>query len=250
MFHREKGDQETNQSLRYNRTLLVWEQVMADMPACVELETGAQPTASIIWLHGLGADGHDFEPIVPELKLPSVLPVRFVFPHAPVRPVTLNGGMPMRAWFDIVKIGMHQPRDLAGMQASRVMLEALIARENARGIPASRIVLAGFSQGGAVALYTGLQYREKLAGIMALSTYLPLDGFEVQTDSANGRTAIFYAHGTQDPVVPLQLAVQTRDALSARGYTVLWHTYPMPHAVHPDEIADIRDWLLSVLPLT
>ncbi|MGA9854946.1 MAG: alpha/beta hydrolase [Gammaproteobacteria bacterium] len=220
---------------------------MADLLECVELETGARPTASIIWLHGLGADGHDFEPIVPELKLPSALPVRFVFPHAPVRSVTLNGGMPMRAWFDIVKIGMQQPRDKAGMQASCRMLEALIARENSLGVPAARIVLAGFSQGGAVALYTGLQYREKLAGIMALSTYLPLDGFEVRTDTANKRTSIFYAHGTQDPVVPLPLAEQTHDALVARGYPVIWHTYPMPHAVHPQEIMDIRAWLVSVL---
>ncbi len=221
---------------------------MSDLPECVELETGAQPTASIIWLHGLGADGHDFEPIVPELKLPSTLPVRFVFPHAPVRPVTLNNGMPMRAWFDIVKIGVHQPRDQAGMRASSRMLQALIARENARGIPATRIVLAGFSQGGAVALYTGLQYRENLAGIMALSTYLPQDSFEVQANATNSRTSIFYAHGTQDPVVPLLLAEQTRDALMARGYTVLWHTYPMPHVVHPDEIIDIRAWLVRVLP--
>ncbi|MDE2090326.1 MAG: alpha/beta hydrolase [Gammaproteobacteria bacterium] len=221
---------------------------MAALPECVELETGAQPTASVIWLHGLGADGHDFEPIVPELRLPGALPVRFVFPHAPVRPVTLNNGYRMRAWFDIVKIGMHQPRDLAGMQASCAMLGALIARENARGIPATRTVLAGFSQGGAVALYTGLQYKQRLAGIMALSTYLPLDGFALQTNPVNKQTSIFYAHGTQDPVVPLQLAEQTRDELMLRGYPVIWHTYPMPHAVHPAEIEHIRAWLLSVLP--
>jgi phospholipase/carboxylesterase len=223
------------------------EQVMTDLPECVELETGAKPSASIIWLHGLGADGHDFEPIVPELKLPIALPVRFVFPHAPVRPVTLNNGMPMRAWFDIVKIGMHQPRDKAGMRAACAGLEALIARENSRGIPAARIVLAGFSQGGSVALYTGLQYREKLAGIMALSTYLPLDDFALRTAVANSHTSIFYAHGTQDPVVPLLLAEQTRDALMARTYPVSWHTYPMPHTVHPAEIEHIRAWLLNVL---
>ncbi len=221
---------------------------MAELPECVELETGAQPTASVIWLHGLGADGHDFEPIVPELKLPATLPVRFVFPHAPVRPVTLNNGMPMRAWFDIVKIGMHQTRDRDGMLASRAALEVLITRENACGIPAARIVLAGFSQGGAVALYTGLQYREKLAGIMALSTYLPVDEFPLQASEANHATSIFYAHGTQDPVVPLPLAVHTRDALTARGYVLEWHTYPMPHAVHPEEILHIRAWLLKVLP--
>jgi len=223
---------------------------MTDLPECVELETGAQPTASIIWLHGLGADGHDFEPMVPELKLPGSLPVRFVFPHAPVRPVTLNNGMPMRAWFDIMKIGMHQKRDREGMLSSQATLEALITRENARGIPAARIVLAGFSQGGAVALYTGLQYREKLAGIMALSTYLPMDEFALQTNAANHATSIFYAHGTQDPVVPLPLAVHTRDTLMARGYTLVWHTYPMPHTVHPVEIMDISAWLVRVLPPT
>jgi len=237
-----------HQALRYNRMPLKWEQVMTALPECVELETGAQPTASVIWLHGLGADGHDFEPIVPELKLPGSLPVRFVFPHAPVRPVTLNNGYPMRAWFDIVKIGMHQPRDQAGMQVSCAMLETLIARENARGIPAARVVLAGFSQGGAVALYTGLQYGEKLAGIMALSTYLPLDGFALHTNSINSHTPIFYAHGTQDPVVPIQLAEHTRNELTTRGCSVIWHTYPMPHSMHPQEILHIRAWLLSVLP--
>ncbi|MHB8425365.1 MAG: alpha/beta hydrolase, partial [Gammaproteobacteria bacterium] len=151
---------------------------------------------------------------------------------------------------DIVKIGLHQPRDRDGMLAARATLEALIARENARGTPASRIVVAGFSQGGAVALYTGLQYREKLAGILALSTYLPLvEGFDFQPSPANAATPIFYAHGTQDPVVPLQLAEHTRDALTARGCAIIWHTYPMPHAVHPEEILHIRAWLLSVLPV-
>ncbi|MHB8426094.1 MAG: alpha/beta hydrolase [Gammaproteobacteria bacterium] len=223
---------------------------MTDLPDCVELETGAQPSASIIWLHGLGADGHDFEPIVPELRLPASLPVRFVFPHAPMRPVTLNNGYPMRAWFDIVKIGLYQPRDRDGMLAARATLEALIARENARGIPASRIVVAGFSQGGAVALYTGLQYRERLAGILALSTYLPLvEGFDFQLSPANTATSIFYGHGTQDPVVPLQLAEHTRNELTARGCSILWHTYPMPHAVCPEEIGHLRAWLLSVLPV-
>ena len=222
---------------------------MADLLDCVEVETGASPKASVIWLHGLGADGHDFEPIVPELKLPASPAVRFVFPHAPVRPVTLNNGYPMRAWFDIVKIGLHQPRDKHGMLVSRAALEALIARENSRGIPASRIVLAGFSQGGAVALYTGLQYRERLAGIMALSTYLPLvDGFELTISQANGSVPIFYAHGTQDPVVPLQLAEHTRSELTARGCAITWHTYPMPHAVHPQEILHIRAWLMGVVP--
>jgi len=214
----------------------------------VELETGASPTASIIWLHGLGADGHDFEPIVPELKLHASLSLRFIFPHAPVRPVSLNGGMPMRAWFDIVKIGLHQPRDLAGMEASRAAVEALIARENGRGVATQRIVLAGFSQGGAVALYTGLQQQAKLAGIMALSTYLPVgEGMDVNVSAANRATPIFYGHGTQDPVVPIQLGEHTRNWLTREGCTVTWHTYPMPHSVNMDEITHIRAWLISVL---
>ena len=222
---------------------------MADLLECVEIETGASPTASVIWLHGLGADGHDFEPIVPELRLPASLPLRFVFPHAPARPVTLNNGMPMRAWFDIVKIGMHQPRDKAGMLASRAAVERLIARENQRGIHASRIVLAGFSQGGAVVLYAGLQYKERLAGIMALSTYLPLtEGFEFKLNPANAGVPIFYGHGTQDPVVPIQLGEQTRNALTALGCSIVWHTYPMPHSVCAEEVVHIRTWLLSVLP--
>lgn len=221
---------------------------MVELPECIELETGVQPTASIIWLHGLGADGHDFEPIVPELSLPASLPVRFVFPHAPMRPVTLNNGQVMRAWFDLTKIGLGPLRDIAGMLASRAALEALIVRENRRGISTSRIVLAGFSQGGAVAFYTGLQYRERLAGIMALSTYLPLvDGFEFTVSPANTSVPIFYGHGTQDPVVPLQLAEYTRKELTVRGCSIIWHTYPMPHAVHPEEIKHIRAWLLSVL---
>ncbi|HKT31065.1 MAG TPA: dienelactone hydrolase family protein [Gammaproteobacteria bacterium] len=221
---------------------------MADLLECVEVETGASPVASVIWLHGLGADGHDFEPIVPELRMPASLPLRFVFPHAPRRPVTLNNGYVMRAWFDLTKIGLNQPRDRAGMQASRDAVEALIARENQRGIPAARIVLAGFSQGGAVALYTGLQYRERLAGIMALSTYLPFnEGFEFHLSAANAGAPIFWGHGTQDPVVPVQLGEHTRDALTALGCAVVWHTYPMPHAVCPEEVSHIRSWLLSVL---
>lgn len=212
-----------------------------------EVETGAAPVASVIWLHGLGADGHDFEPIVPELQLPASLPLRFVFPHAPVRPVSLNNGQPMRAWFDLVKIGAHQPRDKAGMLESRAALEQLIDRENQRGIASHRIVLAGFSQGGSVVLYTGLQYHERLAGIMALSTYLPVDeGMEFSVSPTNAATPIFYGHGTQDPVVPLVLAEQTRAALVTRGYQVQWQTYAMPHAVCPDEILHLRAWLLGV----
>ena len=214
----------------------------------VEVETGPAPQASVIWLHGLGADGHDFEPIVPELKLPADLALRFVFPHAPVRPVTLNGGYPMRAWFDIVKTGLNQRRDLAGMEASRQAVEALMARERERGIPAARTVLAGFSQGGAVALYAGLQHAERLAGIMALSTYLPVgEGFEVHISPANAHLPVFYGHGTQDPVVPLQLGEYTRNWLTQQGCMLNWHTYPMPHSVCAEEIVHISAWLTSVL---
>lgn len=221
---------------------------MSELLPAVEVETGPNPKASVIWLHGLGADGHDFEPIVPELRLPAELPLRFVFPHAPVRPVTLNGGMPMRAWFDIVKIGVNQPRDVQGMLASRHAVEELIARENHRGVPTARIVLAGFSQGGAVALFSGLQHADKLAGIMALSTWLPADeGLDLRLSSANLATPIFYGHGTQDPVVPLLLGAQTRNWLTQQGCVVSWHTYPMPHTVSMEEIVHIRAWLISVL---
>ena len=214
----------------------------------VEIQTGPVPTASVIWLHGLGADGHDFEPIVPELRLPPALAVRFIFPHAPVRPVTLNNGYPMRAWFDIVKIGLNQPRDVAGMQASRAAVEELIVRENGRGVPTSRIVLAGFSQGGAVALYAGLQHADKLAGIMALSTWLPVDeGIDLKPSAANLATSIFWGHGTQDAIVPLQLGEQTRNGLTKLGCVITWHSYPMPHSVIPQEIVHISAWLQSVL---
>ncbi|HEY4128548.1 MAG TPA: carboxylesterase [Gammaproteobacteria bacterium] len=221
---------------------------MSDLLPAVEMETGPNPTGSVIWLHGLGADGHDFEPIVPELRLPPQLPLRFIFPHAPVRPVTMNGGRPMPAWFDIVRIGVNQPRDLEGMRTARAWIEDLIAQENERGVPTARIVLAGFSQGGAVALFTGLQHRDKLAGIMALSTWLPAEeGLDVELSSANGATPILYCHGTQDPVVPLLLGAQTRNWLTQHGCAVTWHTYPMPHSVCADEIAHIRAWLISVL---
>ena len=220
---------------------------MSELLPTVEVETGAAPKGSVIWLHGLGADGHDFEPIVPELKLPASLPLRFIFPHAPVRAVTMNGGHPMRAWFDITRIGVQQPRDLEGMRASRAAVEELITRENGRGVATARIVLAGFSQGGSVALFTGLQHREKLAGIMALSTWLPAEeGLGVEVSSGNAATPIFYAHGTQDQVVPLQLGAETRNWLTRQGCVVTWHTYPMPHSVSLEEIVHIRAWLISV----
>jgi phospholipase/carboxylesterase len=217
----------------------------------VEIETGPEPAGSIIWLHGLGADGHDFEPIVPELQLPPTLPLRFVFPHAPVRPVTINGGMSMRAWYDIFSLDRDGPVDEAGIRASSDILDALIRREIERGIPAARIVVAGFSQGGAIALHAALRYPEKLAGLMALSTYLPLSGSldaEVVTNAkaANRDIPIFMAHGSFDPVLPMQMGSESARLLSARDFQVEWHDYPMAHAVCAEEIAHIRDWLLRV----
>ena len=218
----------------------------------VEIEVGNGPaTGSIIWLHGLGADGHDFEPIVPELRLPEELSLRFVFPHAPVRPVTLNGGMAMRAWFDIYSLDREGPADEAGIRASGELLEALIARERDRGIEPGRIVTAGFSQGGAIAVHTALRYPERLAGLMALSTYMPLQSaFRAEVIDkapvANQDLPIFVAHGSFDPVLPLQWGRVGADFLAEAGFSVEWHEYPMAHAVCPQEIADIRQWLLAV----
>ena len=214
----------------------------------VEVETGANPTGAVIWLHGLGADGHDFEPIVPELVRPGERALRFVFPHAPIRPVTLNGGFAMRAWYDIVSLERRGPEDEAGIRASQATVEALIRRENARGIATSRIVLAGFSQGGSVALFAGTRYAEKLAGIMGLSCYLLLAGqLAAERSSANQATPIFLAHGLEDPIVAPLLGEQARTALAAAGYSVEWHSYPMPHSVCPQEVADIAQWLRRLL---
>lgn len=214
----------------------------------VVIETGEEPDASIIWLHGLGADGHDFEPIIPEMDLPEEAAFRFIFPHAPVRPVTLNGGTPMRAWFDIEALDRHARQDVAGIDASCDLMSELIERETERGIPGERIVAAGFSQGGAIALLTGLRHPRRLAGIMGLSTYLPLaDRVENEARDANRDTPIFMAHGTQDPMLPPHLGEESRALLTRLGYRVDWHTYPMPHAVCPPEIQHIRKWLLRVL---
>jgi phospholipase/carboxylesterase len=213
----------------------------------LEIETGPRPGAAVIWLHGLGADGHDFEPIVPELGLPGSLAVRFVFPHAPVRPVTLNQGMRMRAWYDIYRLG-GGPEDEAGIRASQASLDALISAEKGKGIPAGKIVIAGFSQGGAIALQCGLRYPERLAGVLALSTYLPLAGkLEAEKSPANARTPVFMAHGSYDDVIPLQRAEDSRRALEKLGYPVEWHAYPMPHSVCPQEIADISAFLVRAL---
>jgi phospholipase/carboxylesterase len=214
----------------------------------IDVETGPAPAASIIWLHGLGADGHDFEPIVPELVRRGDAPLRFVFPHAPVRPVTLNAGYRMRAWYDIVSLDRNSRQDEAGIRASAAEIRALIARENARGIRTDRIVLAGFSQGGAVALFTGTRHEEKLAGLIGLSCYATLaNSFEAERAAANRQTPIFLAHGTHDPIVDLSLGEHSRALLESAGYPVEWHTYPMPHAVCAEEIADLGAWLRRAL---
>ena len=220
-------------------------------PETVELETGENPGGSVIWLHGLGADGHDFEAIVPELHLPETLPLRFVFPHAPMRPVTINGGMTMRAWYDILSLERQGPVDEAGVRDSAAKLEMLISREQERGIETTNIVVAGFSQGGAIAMHTALRSTRKLAGLMALSSYLPLRSYfqaEVIDDPGAGDKAlpIFMAHGTFDPVLPRRLGRDSADLLQASGFEIEWHEYPMAHAVCAEEIADIRNWLLSV----
>lgn len=210
----------------------------------VVIDPGATPRACIIWLHGLGADGHDFEPLIRELGLVQAYAVRVVLPHAPQRPVTINGGMVMRAWYDIPAVDFSRNQDSSGVRESEQQMRALIAREIAGGIPAERIVLAGFSQGGAVVLHTGLRYPQPLAGVLALSTYLPLaDTLPAEAAPANHDIPVMLAHGIQDPLVPLPLAEWSRDCLQQLGYTIDWHSYPMTHAVCPQEISDIRDWL-------
>jgi phospholipase/carboxylesterase len=214
----------------------------------VEIETGRQPTGAVIWLHGLGADGHDFAPIVPQLVSPNERALRFVFPHAPVRPVTLNGGMPMRAWYDLLSLDRRAPQDEAGIRASGASVDELIRRENQRGIPTQRIVLGGFSQGGAISLYAGPRYPEKLAGIMGLSCYMLLeDLLPAERTRVNFQTPVFLAHGTQDPVVDIRRGTEAKQLLEAGGYPVEWHTYPMPHSVCPQEADDIAAWLRKVL---
>jgi phospholipase/carboxylesterase len=218
----------------------------------VELQSGeGEASGSVIWLHGLGADGHDFEPIVPELRLPAELVLRFVFPHAPVQPVTINGGMSMRAWYDILTLERDGPADDEGVRKSAAILDDLIERELQRGIPANRIVVAGFSQGGAIALHAALRSQHRLAGLMALSTYLPVaHAFRTEVvDAAQGahlELPIFMAHGALDPMLPMALGRDSADLLIANGFNVEWHDYPMAHSVCAEEIDDIRAWLLSV----
>jgi len=215
---------------------------------CVEIETHAKPDASIIWLHGLGADGHDFEPIVSELGLPDNLAIRFVFPHAPAIAVTINGGYIMPAWYDIRQSALGIEQDEPGVRQSAKSIELLIEREIMRGISSKRIILAGFSQGGAMALHVGLRYSERLAGIMALSAYLLMpENLETEKHSANGKTFVFMAHGCNDPVVPLELGESSRARLEALGMRVDWHRYPMQHAVCNEEIIAIGRWLEACL---
>ena len=220
-------------------------------PEPVIIETGASPIGSIIWLHGLGADGHDFEPIVPELRLPADLPLRFVFPHAPVRPVTVNGGMRMRAWYDILSFDGDGRSDETGLLESTALLLDLVDQEIDRGVDPGRIVLAGFSQGGAVVMHAGLRYPTPLAGLMLLSTYMPLPGrFTAEVVNGNAKqplsVPLFMAHGSFDPVLPLALGKESAQLIREAGYDVDWHEYPMAHGVCPDEIVAIRGWLLGV----
>jgi phospholipase/carboxylesterase len=216
----------------------------SETPAGVVLEPTSNATASVIWLHGLGADGNDFVPIVPELELPASLAIRFVFPHAPIRPVTINNGMRMRAWYDILALSGTARQDEAGIRDSAAMLNERIARERERGIAARRIVIAGFSQGGAIALHAALRYPERLGGVMALSTYLPLhERLAQEATAANRDLPILMCHGTADPMLPVQMGEQSRDRLVAADYPVEWKAYPMQHQVSLAEIADIAAWL-------
>jgi len=214
----------------------------------IEFETGPEPVASLIVLHGLGADGNDFVPVAEQLDLRRIGAVRFVFPHAPTRPITINGGHVMRGWYDIVGADLVQREDEAGLRASQAAIEALIAVEIGRGVPARRIVLAGFSQGCAMTLMTGLRHAERLAGLACLSGYLPVSAtLGAERSAANADVPIFLAHGSHDPVIPLPRSVASRERLVELGYAVEWHEYPMGHSVCAAEITDLNRWLLNVL---
>jgi phospholipase/carboxylesterase len=214
----------------------------------IEIETGSAPSAAVVWLHGLGADGNDFVPVVKELRLPPQFHIRFVFPHAPMMPVTINNGYVMRAWYDVTYDGLDRRPDARGIVASQAAVDALLAREKARGIASERIVLAGFSQGGAITLQAGLRHGETLAGLMVLSSYLPLpETLAAEAAPANAQTPIFMAHGTDDPVIDIELGQRSRALLAEQGYRVEWHEYPMPHSVCLEEIQDISRWLQQVL---
>ena len=214
----------------------------------IQVDTGPNPTVSVIWLHGLGASGDDFVPIVRELDLSGLPPIRFIFPHAPSMPVTVNNGYVMRAWYDIVGADLSRREDEKGLRASQAMVEELIAAEKARGVPAERIVLAGFSQGCAMTIQTGLRHPEKLAGLLCLSGYVPLNAtIAAERHPANQQTPVFLAHGRGDQVIPIIRAEQSRDLLKSLGYDVEWHEYTMPHSVCQEEVADIGAWFRRVL---
>jgi phospholipase/carboxylesterase len=222
-----------------------------DTPETVEVAGGEQPLGTVIWLHGLGADGHDFEPIVPELRLSGELDLRFVFPHAPVRPVTINAGMSMRAWYDVISLDRSGPQDEAGIRESSETLVRLIEHEHERGISYDRIVLAGFSQGGAIAMHTAMRYPNKLAGLMVLSSWMPLestiDAEVVQATRSQPRDLpVLMVHGSFDPILPIAVGQHARELMGQAGFTVQWHDYPMAHAVCAEEISQIRSWLLGV----
>ena len=220
---------------------------MKDVLEAVEMETGPNPTTSVIWMHGLGADGHDFPPIVETLNL-GPAPIRFVFPHAPKRPVTINGGYVMRAWYDILSPEFGGREDEEGLRGSQRLVENLIAREEERGSPPERIVLAGFSQGGAISLQTGLRHPKRLAGLLVLSAYLPISRtLAGEASEENHGLPILMAHGTHDPIVPIDHARRSSEMLSKLGYAVEWREYPMPHSVSPEEVDDIGAWFRQVL---
>ena len=224
---------------------------MNNLLETIEIESGENPAASIIWMHGLGADGNDFVPIVQELDLTGMPSIRFVFPHAPMRAVTINNGYVMRAWYDVSLAnleGNSRRADENGVRSSQTAIGSLIEREVARGVASAKVVLAGFSQGGAIALQTGLRYPQRLSGIMALSTYLPLaESLPQEAAAANASTPVFMAHGTQDPIVPHAMGLGSRELLGKMGYSVEWHDYPMQHSVCPEELRDLSAWLRKIL---
>lgn len=219
-----------------------------DLLPSIVIETGDQPTHSILWMHGLGADGNDFVPIVQELDLQSSMHIRFVFPHAPLQPISINNGAVMRAWYDIPRQDLSCEEDTTGIHASQSAVEILISREKENGIKPENIVLAGFSQGGALALHTGLRYPDKLAGILVLSSYLPLSKtLTADAPRSNITTQIFMAHGHNDPVIPLDLAILSKQKLLGLGYSVKWNLYQMEHSVCSEEITDVSKWLKQIL---
>jgi len=222
---------------------------MTDYLPAIEIETAPNPTFSVIWMHGLGADGNDFVPVVPQLRLPASLGIRFIFPHAPAIPVTWNNGYVMPAWYDIVSVDRNaRSADEVGLRRSREAVRQLIARENQRGVPTERIVVAGFSQGGAMAYTVAFTHPQRLAGVLALSTYIPsISLIETEFSEVNRTTPVFAAHGTDDEVLPIQLGELARDTLLDKGCSLTWHVYPMPHSVCMEEIADIGAWLRETL---